>query len=489
MDNSEVEYDDDLADYTPSPDEFQNEVQSIASLCERFNRRYNHCPIFFMDSLQEACQIAFNKPMIKDRKPVLVYIHHDKTLLSHIFCSNILCCNSIIKYLNENYIVWPWDISSESNRTKLKEIWKEIFSDQFPCFFSYQQCPMLIGIMQRPTGEKGWLISSEYKYESLVEWNMLTRSSWKLNRETLKKELIIFKKEFDDNEQNLSYNFIRKTGLCWDVILEIAQYLYVNDAVNMFSSEILPFLHRYKARLHLFEPSYEFNKMIFRTFNPEQIVSLCLRTIRYLPMIDLPSLAIFTEIISLTLLNPLDIEQINEYVKYFSKLNYLTLYYDDEVDLYSLNTSIRQLSIQIKRIKIHCTTVIPRPYYNRPLKMTDTNTTIEHFDISIGRFLLNFKNNRLYNPNLSCLKKLFDLMLSMENVRHIRVVINEYHFEQMLYENEWKRLVEKCSKLKTLTFEMIGNMLEGNQFRTKLLEIKNKIYDWNSTINFRIIIV
>ncbi|CAF4921454.1 unnamed protein product [Rotaria sp. Silwood1] len=336
IDNNGVEYDDESIDDTSSLDEYENEVQSIEHFYQRFNQQYNGCPVFFMGSLQEACQTAFNASTIKDRRPVLVYIHHDKSSYSDTFFSNIFCSDSIIECLLENYIVWPWDITYESNRNILKKIWEEIFSDQFAIIFSYQRCPMLIGIMRRPAGKKGWLISSEYKVESILEWNMLTRTQEKLNRETLKNELIIFKKEFDDNEQNLSFNFIRKTGFCWDIILYIAQYLSVNDSVN---------------------------------------------------------------------------------------------------------------------------------------------------------FLLGSMNSCDKHRKSCLLPTLIKLITNITNIRHIRLITNKHGLNQLLYEDEWKNLVNSCHNLKTLTFEMTENILQNNQLSEKLLKIQNTIHYFGKTIKFRFICV
>ncbi len=121
------------------PDECENEIVGIESLNACFTRRYNFCPSFFPGSLQNAFQAAFTSQVIKEvrlslilssykiqkiislffqRRPVLVHIHHDQSMFSNIFCSNIFCSEIIIEYLLENYIVWSWDITFESNKNK-----------------------------------------------------------------------------------------------------------------------------------------------------------------------------------------------------------------------------------------------------------------------------------------------------------------------------------------------------------------------------------
>jgi hypothetical protein len=51
--------------------------------------------------------------------PVLAYLHHDKSIFSNPFWMNIFSSKEIIQYLNKNnYIIWPWDITLEPNKTK-----------------------------------------------------------------------------------------------------------------------------------------------------------------------------------------------------------------------------------------------------------------------------------------------------------------------------------------------------------------------------------
>ncbi|CAF1367221.1 unnamed protein product, partial [Rotaria sordida] len=235
-------YDIDLIDHSPFPNDCQNEVQGIEFLCQYFMHRYNACPTFLIGSLEEACQEAFSSIIIKERRPVLVYIHHDKNLLTNRFCWNILCSEMIIDYLLENYIVWPWDITFESNRNILIKIWNKIFPSQTSIDFSLEQCPMLIGIMRESLYKKDSSSTSEYEFTVLFKNETLTSTEETFSLKSILNELSIFKEECDDNEQALSFDLIQKTNLSWEVIIEICKYLSLNDAINAFSSNILFFL-------------------------------------------------------------------------------------------------------------------------------------------------------------------------------------------------------------------------------------------------------
>jgi len=52
------------------------------------------------------------------RKPMLVYLHHDGSVLSNVFCSQLLCTESVVNYLSMNYITWAWDLTFHIHRLK-----------------------------------------------------------------------------------------------------------------------------------------------------------------------------------------------------------------------------------------------------------------------------------------------------------------------------------------------------------------------------------
>jgi hypothetical protein len=78
-------------------------------------------------------------------------------------------------------------------------IWQELFSTEIPV----GQCPMLIGIMQTLNIEKCESLKSKYQFRLLLENNKLTRTKEKVTLERLLNELITFKEQFDENQQNL----------------------------------------------------------------------------------------------------------------------------------------------------------------------------------------------------------------------------------------------------------------------------------------------
>lgn len=51
---------------------------------------------------------------------MLIYLHHDRSIASNIFCTKILCSTLMSTFLEENNLqIWPWDVTLESGREAL----------------------------------------------------------------------------------------------------------------------------------------------------------------------------------------------------------------------------------------------------------------------------------------------------------------------------------------------------------------------------------
>ncbi|CAF4754174.1 unnamed protein product [Rotaria sp. Silwood2] len=346
-DDDNIEYDCEFIDNSPFPGICQNEAVGIDLLSKCFEQRYNACPVLFMGSLRDACQAAISPTIIQERRPVLIYLHNDDSLFNKTFCKDILCSTEIIDYLLENYIVW------------LLKFWEEIFYTKFFDDLSIEQYPLLIGIMRLFEDKTNELIISEYQFKSLIEGNMLIRTQKTINRKMLLNKLCIFKKQCDENEQDLAFDFVRRTGLCWEIILEIAKYLSLNDAISTFSTDILRLLNKDQGKFQLSNPCPPFTRMILQKFKSEQIVSLQLNANRYWLKTDL---IIFNNIISMTLLNLPYEYKINQYEEYFPKLTCLSLCYDNEINFNMFYRIFNQIWKQIKRFEIRCAGTICTHY-------------------------------------------------------------------------------------------------------------------------------
>ena len=57
------------------------------------------------------------------RKPLLIYLHHDRSILSNIFCSQLLCAESVVNLLSANFISWAWDLTGKEQKEALVQLW------------------------------------------------------------------------------------------------------------------------------------------------------------------------------------------------------------------------------------------------------------------------------------------------------------------------------------------------------------------------------
>ncbi len=162
-----------------------------------------------------------------------------------------------------------------------------------------------------------------------------------------------------------------------------------------------------------------------------------LNTILFCKTPGLPSLSVFTNVISLILFNCQHVPAIGQYEKYFPHLIRLSLWYDNEINLITLSNILNQLQRPIKRLEIHCTGILCPHYHSNLVNMGCTqNFTIEYFLIDTGHFSLPSTSRCCYEYRSCFLMTITDLMQKMSNIRHARLIINRYNFEELLDANE-----------------------------------------------------
>lgn len=103
------------------PDNIEDEIVGSITFAENFTARYGHIhPAFYQGTLEDAIKEACAKPA-KDRKILAIYLHHDASVLTNVFCTQLLGFESVMQMFENNFVLWGWDITFESNRTKLQQ--------------------------------------------------------------------------------------------------------------------------------------------------------------------------------------------------------------------------------------------------------------------------------------------------------------------------------------------------------------------------------
>lgn len=100
------------------PDNNSDEVIGTIHFSKEFEIRYgpSHPNFFngkFEDAIKESCLTS-----AKDRKLLGVYLHHDNSVLSNVFCTQLLGCETVLQLLAENFVVYGWDFTFDANKQK-----------------------------------------------------------------------------------------------------------------------------------------------------------------------------------------------------------------------------------------------------------------------------------------------------------------------------------------------------------------------------------
>ncbi|KAK7136107.1 hypothetical protein R3I94_014689 [Phoxinus phoxinus] len=139
------------------PENSENEGDALLHFTAEFSRRYGDChPVFYIGTLEAASQEAFYGKA-RDRKLLAIYLHNDESVLSNVFCSQMMCADSIVSYLSQNFITWAWDVSKEANKARLLTMCTRHFGSvvaQTIRLYKTDQFPLLLIVMGKRTSNE-----------------------------------------------------------------------------------------------------------------------------------------------------------------------------------------------------------------------------------------------------------------------------------------------------------------------------------------------
>ncbi|CAK1550719.1 unnamed protein product [Leptosia nina] len=97
----------------------EDEALGCIEFAQRFRARYGpNSPNFFEGTLQDAIKESCLTPA-KERKLLAVYLHHEQSVLSNVFCAQLLGCETVLQTLAANFIVYGWDLTYPDNMNLL----------------------------------------------------------------------------------------------------------------------------------------------------------------------------------------------------------------------------------------------------------------------------------------------------------------------------------------------------------------------------------
>ncbi|CAJ0945605.1 unnamed protein product, partial [Mesorhabditis belari] len=110
------------------PKDYGDIYEAINNFITIFDVRYRNGGIsskpplnFYHGTLQEAVQQAFD-PVgkgVEERRPLALYLHHDRGIASNIFPPKILCSESVSNLLRGQFVLWPWDVTEREHQTQV----------------------------------------------------------------------------------------------------------------------------------------------------------------------------------------------------------------------------------------------------------------------------------------------------------------------------------------------------------------------------------
>jgi hypothetical protein len=178
----------------------------------------------------------------------------------------------------------------------------------------------------------------------------------------------------------------------------------------------------------------------------------------------------------------------SDYEKYFPKLNYLCLWYNEEADLDLLCSIVGRLQRSIKRLKIFYPSMFSSQFDNAQLtSKAAENTTIEYLDLDTSQSRLASMQLHSCHRILSFSAISTYLIESMNRLRRIRLVTNKYNFQSFLSVYRWKDIAEECRQLNKVTLFITGGTLKDDELTQKIEEIQNKLYTVRETMKFQVI--
>jgi len=129
------------------PDDFGDEALAGIKFGEEFGNRYGHPhPQFFPGSLEDALGEACNKPT-SERRMLAVYLHHDSSVLTNVFCTQVFCAEAVLGLLSQNFVTWGWDLTYNSNKQRLLDMISRHFGSVASATirnFSIEKLPLVI---------------------------------------------------------------------------------------------------------------------------------------------------------------------------------------------------------------------------------------------------------------------------------------------------------------------------------------------------------
>lgn len=101
--------------------------ENVLQFLQVFEERYGNVhPAFHIGTLKSALTAAFNVPADLKR-PLIVFLHSDKALTGHLFCSQVICSESMAGYIDQHFVMWAYDLTERRLQQQILTECQSIF--------------------------------------------------------------------------------------------------------------------------------------------------------------------------------------------------------------------------------------------------------------------------------------------------------------------------------------------------------------------------
>ncbi|CAF4071498.1 unnamed protein product [Rotaria sp. Silwood2] len=127
-------------------DELAERYEASKRMPHIFSKLYEICVLnICTDGLEMAVdQSLFNN---ENSRPLAMYLHHERSVGTHLFCANTLPNSFIVDYLNQNFVLWVYDRTDDVDYKALQTTIRQCIGDsivQELSLFNIDAYPLLI---------------------------------------------------------------------------------------------------------------------------------------------------------------------------------------------------------------------------------------------------------------------------------------------------------------------------------------------------------
>ena len=179
--------------------------------------------------------------------------------------------------------------------------------------------------MEHAAGDQGDFFPFGHQCQVLQRCDLLPQSGQRSSLALVLKALMTFKERWHLSRQFLlPFDIGQSTGLCPDVLVEIAKYLSLNDAIHAFSISILSVLRQAHSKIHLNDPSRQFLEIIPDQLDSRQVASVRMSGDLQRSERDLSAFQIFDQLSNLTVVSERGTHTLSQLLRYLPSIRRLS---------------------------------------------------------------------------------------------------------------------------------------------------------------------